>query len=344
MNGASRFSRRHLLRLAAMGAATAILHRPSRASIADGEERKRILMILWRGETAAEKGFRAYLEAAGADFELVVRNANFDIRRVGDFIAEARAIRPHLIYSWGTEVTRAVVGPHDAIDPLRHITDIPVVFSTVTTPVGSGIAANMAPTGRNVTGVCHVAPLATQLKALLAYRPARRIAAIDNPSTNVSAVTMRELRDLCAQWGIELHIETFPLDRKGGADVAAIPDMLAAIARRDPQFLYLGTDSVIAANRLVITDTARRLRLATFAATEVLVREASALCGLVAPYDSVGRLAALKVLQILRDGIPVGHIPIETLSRFSYLVNMRVAQELGIYPPLDVLDYAEVLR
>jgi len=344
MSGAAGISRRHILRLAAAAAVAGMPDRAARASSADGGGRKRILMMLWRGETAAETGFRAYLESAGVDFELTVRDANLDISRVDDFIAEARATRPDLIYSWGTEVTRAVVGPYSAIDPRRHITDIPVVFSTVTTPVGSGIAPNMGPTGRNVTGVSHVAPLATQLKALLAYRPARRIACIDNPTTNVSAVTMRELRELCVQQDIDLHVEAFPPDRKGGADVAAIPNMLAAIARREPQFLYLGTDSVIAANRIAITDMARSFRLPTFAATEVLVREASALCGLVAPYDSVGRLAAFKVLQILRDGIPAGRIPIETLSRFSYLVNMRIAHELGVYPPLAVLDYAEILR
>ena len=50
------------------------------------------------------------------------------------------------------------------------------------------------------------------------------------------------------------------------------------------------------------------------------------------------------MLEVLRDGMAVGSIPIETLSRFSYIVNMRVAAELEMYPPLAVLDYAEVLH
>jgi putative ABC transport system substrate-binding protein len=335
-------SRRHLLRLAA-GLAAALGPVRSRAA-APTAGRKRIMMMLWRGETAAEKGFRAYLGASGVEIELIVRHANQEIGRVNQFIAEARATRPDLIYTWGTEVTRAVVGPYDAVDPRRHITDIPVIFSVVTNPVGSGIVPNVGTSGRNLTGVSHVAPLATQLKALLAYRPVKRIACIYNSTTNVSAVTVRDLRELCVQQEIDLVAEPFPLDPEGRPDEAAIPRLLAALVERKPEFLYLSTDSFIAANREIITETARRLRLPTFAATEVLVREASALCGLVAPYDAVGRLAAYKALEVLQDGKPVGQIPIETLSRFSYIVNMRVAGELGFYPPLAVLDYAEILR
>jgi putative ABC transport system substrate-binding protein len=37
-------------------------------------------------------------------------------------------------------------------------------------------------------------------------------------------------------------------------------------------------------------------------------------------------------------------IPIETLARFSYLVNMPVAAQLDLYPPLKVLNYAELLK
>ncbi|MEI7606526.1 MAG: ABC transporter substrate-binding protein [Rhodospirillaceae bacterium] len=335
-------SRRRTLQLAA-GMAATLLPIPSRAAIPPAG-RKRVMMMLWRGETVAERGFRAYLAASGADIELTVRDANLDIAKVADFIAEARATRPDLIYTWGTEITRAVVGPSDAVDPLLHITDIPVVFSIVTHPVGSGIVTKIGASGRNVTGVSHVAPLATQLKALLAYRRVKRIACIYNSTTNISAVTVQELKDLCVRHGIDLVAEAFPLDEEGRPDAAAIPRLMAGIARYQPQFLYLGTDSFIAANRTVICDTARKLLLPTFAATEVLVREASALCGLVAPYDAVGRLAALKVLEVLRNGTAVGQIPIETLSRFSYIVNMRVAGELDLYPPLAVLDYAEILH
>lgn len=42
-------------------------------------------------------------------------------------------------------------------------------------------------------------------------------------------------------------------------------------------------------------------------------------------------------------GKPPGRIPVETLKRFSLLVNMRVAHSLRMYPPIDMLNYAEVI-
>ncbi|MGE5505418.1 MAG: ABC transporter substrate-binding protein [Actinomycetota bacterium] len=305
-------------------------------------ERKRILMLLWRGETNAESGFRAHLRAEGVDFDLIMRDAKMDISRVADFIEEARRTRPDLIYTWGTEVTRAVVGPYDAVDPGRHITDIPVVFTAVTAPVESGIVPSMGPSGRNVTGVSHVPPLAVQLKALLAYRPVTRIACLYSPATTLSAMTVRELHELCSRQAIELQATAFPLT-DGRPNLAALPQTLGEIARHEPQFLYLSTESVIAANAAIITDEARRLRLPTFAATEVPLRNGTALCGLVGHYDAAGRMTAHKVLQVLRETLPPGRIPVERLSRFSYVVNMKVARELDLYPPLAVMDYAELM-
>ena len=34
---------------------------------------------------------------------------------------------------------------------------------------------------------------------------------------------------------------------------------------------------------------------------------------------------------------------VETLKRFSLLVNMQVARSLRLYPPIDMLNYAEVI-
>jgi len=60
--------------------------------------------------------------------------------------------------------------------------------------------------------------------------------------------------------------------------------------------------------------------------------------------DDKGRLTAHKAQQILRQRMAPAAIPIETLARFTYLVNMPVAARLELYPPLKVLNYAELLK
>jgi putative ABC transport system substrate-binding protein len=311
---------------------------------AEAKGRKRVLMMLWRGETPVEKGFRDYLKSADVDYDLIVRNAAMSLDKVKAYIAEAKETHPDLVYTWGTEVTRAVLGRYNEVDPAVNITRIPVVFTVVTTPVGAGIVPAMGPSGRNFTGVSHVPSLDVQLNALQAYRPVKRLAVINNPTTRLSAIIVRGLMRACERRGIDLHIASLSKDAQGNPSAASIPGVMQAIARWKPDFLYLSTDSFIAANAAAITGIADQLRIPTFAASEVPLRRGTALCGLVGRYEAVGRMTAYKVLQILRDGIPPGRIPIETLHRFSYIVNMDVAGDLGVYPPLAVLDYAELIK
>ena len=52
----------------------------------------------------------------------------------------------------------------------------------------------------------------------------------------------------------------------------------------------------------------------------------------------------MKSEQILVGQTRPADIPVETLRRFSLIVNMEVARALHLYPPLAMLNYAEVIR
>ena len=80
-----------------------------------------------------------------------------------------------------------------------------------------------------------------------------------------------------------------------------------------------------------------------FAAAERGVRDGGALVGLVSRYYSVGQLAAAKAVEILVQHRAPKDIPIETLKRFALIINMQVARKLQIYPPITMLNYAEIV-
>lgn len=331
--------RRAVLRAA--GAACAWLAAPA---VRANPRPYRIYMMLYRGQSAVEQGFRDYFAVNGIAVELIVRDVAQDIGKVPQLVAEARALRADLIYTWGTPVTLAVAGRAGAIDPAVHVTEIPVVFTMVASPLGSGLVKSLASSGRNVTGACHVVPLQQQLSAIRAYRRFERIAVIYNPAEPNSVQNVAEWRTLAAANRLQLVEKAVPLDAKGQPDAAALPQLVAGLARAGTQLLYIGPDSFLAANRKVLTAAALAQRLPTFAATEVYLRDGKALFGLVSGYDSVGRLTAHKAAQILVHHMAPAAVPIETLTRFSYLVNMGAADQLQLYPPLKVIDYAELLR
>ena len=338
--------RRHLVAAAVAGTALSLVNGLAfgQAPASSTDRPYRIFMILYRGETDVEKGFRDHFTSRSIPVELIVRNVELDIAKVPSLLDEARQLGVDLIYTWGTPVTLAVVGKSTQIDPAKHITDIPVVFTMVASPEGSGLVATRTSSGRNITGASHVVPIGQQLEAMRAYRPLRRLAILYNSTEPNAVLTLRELRRAAQQDRFELIEQPVPLDADGKPLDAALPDAIAKIVALQPQLLYLGPDSYLAANRKVVTETALAARLPVFSATEIALRDGKALFGLVSRYDMVGRLTAYKAEQILVKKLPAKAVPIETLSRFSYIVNMAVATDLGFYPPLKVLNYAEIVR
>jgi len=313
------------------------------ASTAFAQDRPfKIFIVLWRGETPVEKGFRDHLAENGIRAEYIVRNVDQQAERLRDVVAEIQQEKPDLVYSWGTSVTLGLAGTYDDADPTRHVTDRPVLFTMVADPVGARIVPSFDNPGRNVTGTSHVVPLDVQFKAMAAYKPFKRIGHVYNPLERNSVVTAEQLKALAEKEKFELIIRALPVvDNKPVAE--AIPDVLAQLAEIGVDYVYLGPDSFIGVHRDLFNETAIRLRLPVFASTELALRESRALMGLVSGYYNLGRFTAHKAMQILLERKTAAEIPVETLKRFSYVINIGVARELEFFPPIPVLQYAEVI-
>ncbi|MBN2752340.1 MAG: ABC transporter substrate-binding protein, partial [Rhodospirillaceae bacterium] len=201
-----------------------------------------------------------------------------------------------------------------------------------------------APLRVNLTGVSHIAPLSVQINAIRAYLPLDRLGIVYNPKETNSLANVAALRVLAATLRFRLLEAPVPSRADGRPDAAAIPALVADLARRGAQVLYIGPDSFVGNNRDALTEAGLVHGIPAFTATELEIREGQAMIGLVSRYDAVGRLAAIKAKQILVDHIAPQMLPVETLRRFSYIVRLPVAARLKLYPPLPLLEYAEVIR
>ncbi len=309
---------------------------------------KTVFMVLWRGETEVEQGFRAHFEEAGLPLDIIVRSINRDRSKIPEILEEIEEVDPDLVYSWGTSVTLGIAGKHPDLmdnpdDWPAGVTDRPVVFTMVSQPVRSRIIKRFGPTGRNVTGVSHIVPLETQFEAMQAYMPINRIAVIFTPTEPNSVLAVEQLRKIGE--GLNVRVDRFPvpLDSEGHPDPAALPNLVIKAASRGPQVLYLGPDSFIGQYTKELTQMANSRRLPSFASVELMLSNSDALFGLVAPYDRVGRFTASKVEKILFGGEDVGDVPVEVLPEFSYLIRADVARELKIFPRLSLMDYARII-
>lgn len=306
---------------------------------------KNVLMVLPREEANTETAFRDYLKKTNAPVAVQVLRFSGKEADGPALVAEVKKAAPDLIYTWGTGTTLALAGAYDAPRPGDFVRNIPIVFTSVTDPVGARILRQLNPPERNVTGVSHVAPLSVQLNAIRSYRPFTRLGYITDPKEPNSQLVLQGLQKLGKTMNFDIVEERVPLDQQGNPDFAALPGMVARIAEKKVDFLYIGPSTFQAfTHRDLVTQSALDAGLPTFCATETVVRKAKCLFGLFSNGSNVGRFAAFKAAQILVEKTPVETIPAETLQRFSLLINMPTAKALKLYPPLSLLNVAEVVE
>ncbi|NQW08834.1 MAG: ABC transporter substrate-binding protein [Alphaproteobacteria bacterium] len=302
-----------------------------------------IMSVTHRADTPAELGFFEELRANGIECTVEKHNIDGKSDRLPEIAAQARTLRPDLIFSMTTVVTKGLAGRHDAEDGIH---DIPIVFALVSDPEGAGLVAERqdpdAPllSGRNLTGARHVVSHAVRFDAMRRFGRLNRLAILFDGSSPAQLAMVDAMRALANQAGVELLLET-PLDEAGKPSVNRIPEMMDRVAAWGPDQVYLPPSNFFARHAGLITDAITDRGLASFCGLETYM-ERSCLVGLVAPLRAVGRLAGRKAVAILRDGADPGEVPIETLPRFSLIVNMPVARRLGKYPSLQMLHYAHV--
>ncbi len=316
---------------------------PVAPGVAPEQRPFRIVMVVWRGATRVEAGFQDYFTENHIPIEIILRNLDRDPSRLPALVAEIRALKPDLVYSWGTSTTLGLVGPWNDPEPQNHITDIPVVFTLVADPVGARIVQSLDRARANVTGTSFLPPLASQLKAIRSYRPFTRLAVIYNPLEANSVLNVKALRAAGDRQGFILIEKPAPITAAGVPDATAVPRLVREAKDAGAEFLYIGPDSFTAVVGPALTQAAIDNRLATFASTETPLREARAMFGLVSNYYTLGKFTAYKAEQILRHGVRAGEIPIETMKKFSLLLRIGVANQIGLYPPVNIVKYAEII-
>lgn len=317
---------------------------PARA----GERPWRVVTLAFESDDYDSfRAFRRRLLEDGRAVEFIARSLGGDVRRMPAMIEEIRALRPDLVYTQNTSMVTALVGRGATPDPARYLTEVPVVFSFVSDPVGAGLVA--APAGpaeplrsrRNVTGTIHVLDEATLLRSLLAYRASGRVAVLYDGVEPSNLWRVEDLKIAAKGLRTTLDFVPFRTDR-----TAATPEGLARrleeVAARRPDMLYVIPSAGLAPHVRPLFQAAARLRLPTFCALETFI-DAGCMAGVMPPLAELGRQTAEMALAILHGRARPGDIPIMVPQRFSFFVNLPVAQRLGAFPSIQILTFARLV-
>jgi putative ABC transport system substrate-binding protein len=234
-----------------------------------------------------------------------------------------------LIVTVGTSAARAA---------LDATATIPIVFLSGA-PVSSGLTTSMARPDRNATGISLLTSELFQkrLEYLHWLAPqARRIAYLVVPSNALSASQIEAVQKAAHLLGLQL----VRLDARdpGELDVA-----LRAIPHSETNAVLIGGDSLIYSNMAKVARAVRRAKLpAIFPYADY--RDYGALMCYGPDTKETGRKMAAYVDKILKGARPAD-LPIEEISTYKLIIDLRVAHELGINVPQKLLYRAdEVIR
>lgn len=311
-----------------------------------GAEAKKIFVGTWRGCEEACQGVIDYLGEMMPEASVILRDADRDRARAESFLEEARRKEVDLIVSWGTSVTLATAGTLADLDNPAFNHEIPQVFMIVADPVGSGIVENLDSTGRaNVTGTYNRVPERVTVDTLLRLLPDMdALGLLYNPNEANSVLKRDELAELLPRFGIRLIDRAFDLSVGGAPRVEDIGDHVRAIKAAGADALYVGSSSFLRANAPILGDAARAANLPVISPYEEMVRNGHALLSVAARYYEVGRLAGKQVFSILVDGTVPADMPVARMRDFALTVNLDFAKDVATWPPIDLLEFAEVIN
>lgn len=306
----------------------------------------KIYGIWYQGCEETCLAFTETIEASGVDAELIMRDAQQDKALIPGFVQEAKDMGVDLVTTFGTSATVGTIGRIGESDTSGFITDIPVVFMYVSDPFGSGVAESFERSGRaNIAGTYNRVPEQVNLRAIKSIRPDfKRLGMLFTQSEANSVAKVDEMKKLAMETGFELVALEVDPGNTETPDPALLPERVGELAAAGVDFVYFGSSSFLNKNGAIFTKEALANGLAVLSPYEEIVRDSDAFISIAARAADIGRVGAEQALRILKDGATPGDLPIARVTDFAYVVNMRVARQLGLFPPMELLQIAQTVE
>jgi len=272
--------------------------------------------------TTCREGLSELGHTEGQTFKMEARFAAGQLDQLPSLAAELVALRVDVI---------AVIGAITFWAARQATSDIPIIFTIVLDPADAGMITDADRPGGNTTGVTSFDPdqARSQIRLLKQVLPGlTRLAILGDagvpdtlPDLNKAAATAEGLRSQVLLAGAEDLDGAFAAFKDEGAD--------ALLCLEVPRTSTYG-------GRIV--ELAAAARLPTMFGRD-LARYGPLLAYGTSLAAAARRMAGL-VNQVLKGAKP-GELPIERVARPELVVNLKVAREIGISVPAEVLARAD---
>jgi putative ABC transport system substrate-binding protein len=244
------------------------------------------------------------------------------------FAKELVALQPDVLLAHGTGITAAL---------LRESRAIPIVFVSVSNPIGSAFIDSLARPGGNLTGFLTFEEgiVGKWLAILKEAAPGiTRAALMVNPSEAPYDYFLHASQTAASSLAVEL----VPSPVENAADIERTIESFARVPNGG---LVLLPDTTTLSHRDLIITLAARHRLPSVSSQRVFV-EAGGLMSYGIDRVDIFRQAAAYVDRILRGDKPAD-LPVQAPIKYETVLNLKTAKALGLDIPPTLLVRADAV-
>jgi putative tryptophan/tyrosine transport system substrate-binding protein len=279
---------------------------------------------------AFQRGLHTLGWLEGSNLAVDYRWAPDDAVLVWKFAKELVQLRPELIVAGSSPVVATLLG---------ETRSIPIVFVSISDPLGEGFVASFAHPGGNVTGFTNFESSMTGkwVELLKQIAPnVTRVAFLFNPQVAAGGGSY-------FLHSVDVAVSTFKVQAVMALvhDDDEIEASFAALAREPGAGAVLLPDIFTAAHYEMVVALAARYHVPTVYPYRFMV-ERGGLISYGVDIENLFERAATYVDRILKGANPAD-LPVQAPTKFELVVNQKTAKTLGLTVPYTLLANAETV-
>ena len=263
--------------------------------------------------------------AEGEDFVIDYQNSELDSSLMASIAQQFVADKVDVIITIATPNSQAAISAAEG-------TDIPVVFTAITDPVGSGMVTDWdSHPDENVTGVSDMIVVSDDVDLIVEILPGvKKLGTLYNAGESNSVFLVEKLNEACDALGIEVVERT----------VSASADVLSAAQSLVGQVdaIWVGTDNTVVTGLEALIGVCEDNDIPLFPADEDSI-DRGGIAAYSFDYYDIGYQTGEIVAKIL-DGKDASEIPVEKGKVISLSVNTAAAERMGVTLPQAIIDRA----
>ena len=305
------------------------------AAIAEAQQPTKVprLGVLAFNVTRADSDVDAFFQELrrlgwvdGQNIAFEFRTADGNVDRLPSLAAELVRLKVDALLASATP---------SALAAQKATSTIPIVFTAVGDPVGSGLVASLAHPGGNITGLSNVNTdlTAKRLELLKETFPkVTRVGVLLNPADPITAPQLKDVEAAARSLGFQLQL----YEARGPKDMESVA---SAWQKAHSGALFVLVSQMFVGVRPKLVEVITKSRLPAIFWTRSIV-DAGGLMSYGPSIPDSYRRAATFVDKILKGAKPAD-LPVEQPMKFELVINLKTAKQIGVTIPPNVLARAD---